>query len=163
MRSNYVPAVNVYYHYIHNPNMSENQLEDYMADYMSEDDDAQSQPEIHDSEPDEPAASEPDHPDIPPPPTNRTFQSSKEAMESINNFTRDYGYALTTTRSKRDKGDGEIKVIYLHCDRSGIYRSQINEGHRVRQKSSRLSDCPLRAALRCWKGFDYWTLGVTNE
>jgi hypothetical protein len=37
---------------------------------MSEDDDAQLQPEIHDSEPDEPAASEPDHPDIPPPPTN---------------------------------------------------------------------------------------------
>jgi hypothetical protein len=45
-------AVNVYYHYIHNPNMSENQLEDYMAGYMSEDDDAQPQPEIHDSEPD---------------------------------------------------------------------------------------------------------------
>jgi hypothetical protein len=81
-------------------------------------------------------------------------------MESINNFTRDYGYALTTTRSKRDKGDGEIKAIYLHCDRSGIYRSRINEGHRVRQ---RLSDCPFRAALRRRKGFDYWTLEVTNE
>ena len=70
---------------------------------------------------------------LPPPPTNQTFQSSKEAMESINNFTRDYGYALTTARSKRDKGDGEIKVIYLHCDRCGIYRSRINEGRRVRR------------------------------
>lgn len=38
-------------------------------------------------------------------------------MEFINNFTKDYGYALTTARFKRDKGDGEIKVIYLHCDR----------------------------------------------
>jgi FAR1 DNA-binding domain len=143
--------------------MSENHLEDYMAGYMSEDDiiyDAQPQPEIH--EPDEPAASEPDH-DMPPPTANRTFQSSKEAMEFINNFTRDYGYALTTARSKRDKGDGEIKVIYLHCDRSGIYRSQINEEHRVRQKSSRLSDCPFRAALRRRKGFNYWTLECTNE
>jgi hypothetical protein len=69
--------------------MSENQLEDYMAGYMSEDDDAQPQSEIHDSDPDESSASEPDHPDIPPPSTNRTFQSSKEAMEFINNFTRD--------------------------------------------------------------------------
>ena len=144
--------------------MSRNHLEDYMASYMSEDDDvydAQPQPEIH--EPDEPAASGPDHPDMPPPTANRTFRSSKEAMEYINNFTRDYGYALTTARSKRDKGDGEIKVIYLHCDRSGIYRSRINEETRVRQKSSRLSDCPFRAALRRRKGVDYWTLEVTNE
>ena|ERR1700722_1925886 len=110
--------------------MSENQLEDYMAGYMSEDDDTQPQSEIHDSDLDESSASDPDHSDIPPPSTNRTFQSSKEAMEFINN---------------------------------GIYRSRINEGHRVRQKSSRLSDCPFRAALRRRKGFDYWTLEVTNE
>ena len=61
-------SVNVYYHHIYSPNMSENHLEDYMAGYMNEDDviyDAQPQPEIH--KPDEPAASEPYHPDIPPP------------------------------------------------------------------------------------------------
>jgi hypothetical protein len=45
--------------------MSENHLEDYMAGYMSVIYDAQPQPEIH--EPDEPAVSEPYHPDIPPP------------------------------------------------------------------------------------------------
>jgi hypothetical protein len=53
--------------------MSGNQLEDYMMGYMSDDDNAQPQPEIHDSDPDESSASEPDHPDIPPPPTNQTF------------------------------------------------------------------------------------------
>ena len=54
-------------------------------------------------------------------------------MGFINNFTRYYGYALTNALSKRDKGDGEIKVIYLLYDRSDIYRTKSTvSGRRVR-------------------------------
>jgi hypothetical protein len=98
---------------------------------MSEDDGAQLQPEIHDSEPDEPSPTTPIY--LLPRPIRLSSHRKKPWSLCINNFTRDYGYALTTARSKRDKGDGEIKVIYLHCDRCGIYRSRINEGHRIRR------------------------------
>ena len=50
---------------------------------------------------------------LPPPPADAIYSSEKEAMDAINEFTKQHGYALTTKSSKRHEGDGQIKVRYV--------------------------------------------------
>ncbi|KAI9035747.1 transposase [Aspergillus affinis] len=65
-----------------------------------------------------------------PPPTDRSFESDAAAREFLDNFTKQYGYALTTKILKRDPKDNEILVQYLHCDRSGTYKDRVREENR---------------------------------
>ncbi|KAL4865207.1 hypothetical protein BDV12DRAFT_175075 [Aspergillus spectabilis] len=46
---------------------------------------------------------------MPPPPTDRTFSQENEAMDFINDFTGEHGYALTTKNSKLGGKDGPIQ------------------------------------------------------
>ncbi|OJJ88811.1 uncharacterized protein ASPGLDRAFT_54791 [Aspergillus glaucus CBS 516.65] len=75
---------------------------------------------------------------LPPPPVDAIYSSEKEAMDAINEFTKQHGYALTTKSSKRH-GDGQIKARYLHCNRSGVYKNNIADDKRVREKTTRRS------------------------
>jgi len=50
--------------------------------------------------------------DIPSPPTGQHHNNPEVSLQTIQEFIKEYGYALTTLRSKR-KG-GEVYKVYLH-------------------------------------------------
>jgi hypothetical protein len=101
------------------------------------------------------------HFQMPSPPTNRTFSTPEEAIESINNFTGLHGYALTRKRSKNDKL-GNMKTVYLRCNRGGIYKTRIGEGDRKRNKCTRSGGCPFDAVLRYSKELLTWSLDIRD-
>ena len=101
------------------------------------------------------------HFQMPSPPTNQTFSTQEEAIESINNFTGLHGYALTKKRSKNDKL-GNQKTVYFRCNRGGTYRTRIGDGDRKRNKSSRSGGCPFDAVLRYSKELLTWSLDVRD-
>ncbi|ODM20249.1 hypothetical protein SI65_03302 [Aspergillus cristatus] len=68
---------------------------------------------------------------LPPPPADAIYPSEKEAMDAINEFTKQHGYALTTKSSKRHEGDGQIKACYLHCNCSGVYKNNIADNEQT--------------------------------
>ena len=101
------------------------------------------------------------HFQIPPPPTNQAFNTPEDAIKSINDFTGPHGYALVKKRTKNDKL-GNVKTVYLQCNRGGIYRSRLEEGNRKRNRATRCSECPFDAVLRFSKEVYAWSLDVRN-
>ncbi|OJJ89486.1 uncharacterized protein ASPGLDRAFT_21589 [Aspergillus glaucus CBS 516.65] len=71
---------------------------------------------------------------LPPSPTNIIYSSEKEAMDAINEFTQQHGYALTTKSSKRH-GNNKIKACY-HCDCSGAHKDNVADDKQVHEKTT---------------------------
>jgi len=84
--------------------------------------------------------------DIPSPPVDQHYSNLEVALQTIQEFAKEYGYALTTLRSKC-KG-GEVYKVYLQCNR-GKFRSDhiVAEQNWQRMKGSRCLNCPFSATL----------------
>jgi hypothetical protein len=78
--------------------------------------------------------------DIPPPPVDLFYKTLDEALQSIQKLTKEHGYALTKLRSKKGK-DGEVKKVYLQCDRGKSRASGVQEQNRRKFRSTRFLDC----------------------
>lgn len=100
--------------------------------------------------------------DIPPPPVDLLYHTLEEALQSIREFTKGHGYALTTLRSKKDK-DGEIKKVVLQCNRGKFRPSQVREQDRQRIKGTRRLNCPFSAKLVHSKTIGAWVFEVCNS
>ena len=67
--------------------------------------------------------------DIPPPPVDQFYDTLEDALQTIREFTKEHGYALTKLRSKIGK-DGEVNKVYLQCDRGKFRTSRVQEQNR---------------------------------
>ncbi|EED15314.1 hypothetical protein TSTA_047600 [Talaromyces stipitatus ATCC 10500] len=87
-----------------------------LVNYESSENGAEQLPEP--SPPGEPC--EP-HTQIPAPSTDQTFETRDAAIKFLNSFTKTYGYASVTKRSKTPKEGGSIRRVYLQCSRGEVY------------------------------------------
>ena len=93
-----------------------------------------------------------------PPSTKKTYRTAEELIRNVNEEAGLQGYALRKDGYKKDKY-GEIRKIWLACDRGGKYRSKISEEQRKRQRTSRACDCPWKGyALRSGGSAGLWSL-----
>ncbi|ODM17045.1 hypothetical protein SI65_07444 [Aspergillus cristatus] len=99
---------------------------------------------------------------LPSPPVDAIYSSEKEAMDAINEFTKQHGYALTTKSSKRHEGDGQIKACYLHCNCNGVYKNNIADNKQVREKTTHHENCPFRATLHRDRQTDKWSFEIKD-
>jgi len=83
---------------------------------------------------------------IPSPPVEQHYRNLEVALQTIQESTKEYGYAPTTLRSKR-KG-GEAHKAYLQCDRGKPRPDHTAaEQNRRRMKGSRCLNCTFCATL----------------
>lgn len=82
---------------------------------------------------------------LPPSPINIIYSSEKEAIDAINEFTQQHGYALTTKSSKRH-GNNQIKACY-HCDCSDVHKNNVADDKQVHEKITHCENCPFHAIL----------------
>jgi hypothetical protein len=68
-------------------------------------------------------------------------RSYKDVIEQINKYTGPKGYAILVKNGKRRKGDKRFYKAYVKCDRGGNFKANINEFERIRETSSRISEC----------------------
>ncbi|KAJ5796864.1 uncharacterized protein N7518_005404 [Penicillium psychrosexuale] len=97
------------------------------------------------------------------PPTDRTYATSDEAKDAINDFARPHGYAVTIRRSKTTKR-GVKKTVRLICDRGR--RPDACE-HRPQPKkrintNTMALECPFSMALRRDHGTGLWHVTIEN-
>lgn len=87
---------------------------------------------------------------LPLPPLDCHYTSVEQALEAINNFALDHGYAVVKRRSKmtKSKNNPVLKKVWLKCDRGGIYRPRVADGDRKRKTSTILVNCPFNLILR---------------
>ena len=91
-----------------------------------------------------------------PPPTG-VYPDVEALVQAANRHARDEGYAVVKQRSKRNK-KGEPHKVYLGCDRGGKYRDKANPGGRIRDTSTRLTNCPFSLVGTCREG--QWHLDI---
>lgn len=77
------------------------------------------------------------------PPAGALYASYENAKEALRNHARKEGYVITKKRSKRDKRTGEVRKVWLQCDKSG---KPITSGTK-RNTFSRKTDCPFELTL----------------
>jgi len=67
------------------------------------------------------------------------FSSRNELVEHVRLYARTHGFVATIKRSE------PARSVYLHCDRSGIYRNRSGDSVRsdVPSRSTKLVDCPF--------------------
>ena len=97
------------------------------------------------------------------PPTDRTYTTSDEAKDAINDFLRPRGYAVTIRRSKTTK-KGVKKTVRLICDhgrRREAYAYRLLPKKRVNTTTKAL-ECPFSMALRRDLGTDLWHVTIEN-
>ncbi len=97
---------------------------------------------------------------IEPPSEAPIWPSLAAAMADLNVFTGPNGWALTSFRTEKKKG--EVVRVFLHCDRGGTYRSRVNEDFRRRGTTSRQVGCPFDAVLCHFVAFGGWKLRIRN-
>ncbi|OOQ89510.1 hypothetical protein PEBR_07957 [Penicillium brasilianum] len=88
---------------------------------------------------------------LPLPPLDIEYNTAEEAIQAINDFALDYGYAVVKRRSKRTKskhGVGVLKKVQLMCDRGGIYTPLIPTLDRKRKTTILASGCLFDIAVR---------------
>jgi len=57
------------------------------------------------------------------PPVETEYPSYASAKKDILNHARGEGYGVAEKRSKKDKKTGEIRKVWIHCDKSGKPRA----------------------------------------
>jgi len=84
------------------------------------------------------------------PPPIESFESQDTALQAIQEWAREHGYALRIRSSrKRQKDDAHPFFVYLECDRGGRNISTLKANDkRLRKSSSRRRDCPFRCSIR---------------
>jgi MULE transposase domain len=93
--------------------------------------------------------SEPSREILLPLPPVESFESRETALQSVQEWAREHGYALRIRSSrKRQKEDTHPYFTYLECDRGGKNKpaSKVN-GQQLRKSSSRRRECPFRCIL----------------
>jgi hypothetical protein len=111
---------------------------------------------------------------LPLPPLDQQFETEEAGYTTLNNFARQYGYALVSTRSKRTK-KGVKKTVRLRCDRySAVPHEPNDSGHypndSVRypndsgqRRSITLSnECLFAISLRLQLDTQLWYITVEN-
>ena len=86
--------------------------------------------------------------DVLPPPI-ASFESGDLALQSVQKWAQEHGYALRTRSSKRRSPiDEYLYKIYLECDRGGRNKglSKIN-GKQLRKSSTRRRECLFRCLI----------------
>jgi hypothetical protein len=83
---------------------------------------------------------------LPPPPTDHDFNTLNEAVDTINKFTREHGYALTKRAARRTKKGTFMRCIYNvtggGCINLG-YKRIIGKGREAQGASTALSHAVL--------------------
>ena len=87
-----------------------------------------------------------------PPSTRKEYATAEGLLENINKEAGLQGYELARRGYKKDKR-GELRKIWLGCDRGKSYKPTVNEDDRKRQQTSRACECP-------WKGYALCTGGI---
>lgn len=84
-----------------------------------------------------------------PPPLIESFESFESALQAVQTWASDHGYALRTRSSKRrDHEDAHSYRIYLECDRGGKNQPQLKaDGKQLRKSSTRRRECPFRCMI----------------
>ncbi len=85
------------------------------------------------------------------PPVETEYPSYASAKKDILNHARGEGYGVAEKWSKKDKKTGEIRKVWIHCDKSGKPRAF----GAIRKTSTRKTDCPFeltvtRTPLQDW-------------
>jgi len=83
------------------------------------------------------------------PPLIASFESGDLALQSVQKWAQDHGYALRTRSSKRRSlNDAYLYRIYLECDRRGTNKgpSKVNS-KQLRRSSTRRRDCLFRCLI----------------
>jgi hypothetical protein len=83
------------------------------------------------------------------PPPIASFESQEKALQSIQAWALDHGYALRIRDSKkRQKGDAYPYAVYFECDRAGKNQPSLKvDGKRLRKSPSRRRECPFRCMV----------------
>jgi FAR1 DNA-binding domain len=86
------------------------------------------------------------------PPIETEYPSYANEKKDILKHAREEGYGVAEKRSKNDKKTGEIRKVWIHCDKSGKRRAV----GAIRKTSTRKTDCPFeltvtRTPLQDWK------------
>ena len=87
--------------------------------------------------------------DIPPPPIS-SFDSRELALQAVQKWTREHGYALRIRdQRKRHRDDALPYVTYFECDRAGKNKPHPKaDGKQLRKSSTRRRECPFRCIIR---------------
>jgi len=99
---------------------------------------------------------------IPPPPVYLLYDTLKGALQSIQEFTTERGYAPTKLRSKNGK-DEEVNRMYLQCDRGKFCESRVQERNRRIFRDTRFIDCPFSVILVHSKDIGAWVFEICNS
>ncbi|THC87860.1 hypothetical protein EYZ11_012691 [Aspergillus tanneri] len=78
-----------------------------------------------------------------------SFDTEYAAIEFINEFGEQNGFAVTIKTSKTKKNNRSVKqAVYLKCDRGGNYENRVQDNsQRQRHGSTRLTGCPFSIVL----------------
>jgi hypothetical protein len=93
--------------------------------------------------------------DIPPPPVDQFYDTLEDALQSIREFTKEHGYALTGLRFEKGE-DGAVNKVYLQCDRGKSRTSRVQKQNRRRFRGTRILDCPFSGILIHSKDIRAW-------
>lgn len=96
---------------------------------------------------------------FPLPPLDCKYDTAEEAIEAINDFASDHGYAVTTLRSRTTK-KGVKKHVQLKCDRGGIFKPK---GRDIRKTNTIATGCPFDITVRRLQDDGQWAFTVTNS
>jgi hypothetical protein len=77
------------------------------------------------------------------PPAEVEYTSYERAKKALLNHAREEGYGIAEKRSKKDKKNGHIRKVWIHCDKSG---KPTATGIK-RNTSSRKTDCPFELTV----------------
>lgn len=95
-----------------------------------------------------------------PPPPPEPASSVDPLWEFYAKWASENGFFIK--RSRVNSRDGEIRQIYAQCDRSGAYRPHRPDEPRVREKTSRLTNCPFSLVFALCKRTKLWSARVRN-
>jgi MULE transposase domain len=89
------------------------------------------------------------------------FDNYENALETAKNMAVENGFCLTIKNSKRDKNGGYY-MVYLKCDRGGVYRNRhnIDENSRIKGAGSKLINCPFEMKISHIE--NTWKLVIKN-
>src|SRR5262249_4708725 len=91
------------------------------------------------------------------PPAEVEYTFSELAKKALLNHTREEGYGIAEKRSKKDKKNGDIRKVWIHCDKSG---KPTTSGTK-RNTSSCKTDCPFELTVTCTPLLE-WQVGVIH-
>jgi hypothetical protein len=97
---------------------------------------------------------------IPAPPASDKYTSWSEALASAREFAKAHGFAVIKQRTTKDR-QGNLKQMYLRCDRGGTYR-ELSSSQHMRRTRSRRSGCPFSAVVDKSKRSESWSLRIRN-